>query len=451
MIALILCVAALAISFAAGRRSLAAGLIAVLGVGYFYGILRANLPSALSLFIFDSAALGLFAAQLPRRLSDEDRARIRRLTPWLTMLIGWPVLLLLIPNQDPMVRMVGLRASIFLLPFVFLGARLHREDVHRLTLWLAGFNLVALAFGTVEFLIGIEPFFPRNAVTELIYRSNDVNTGTLLGGYRIPATFANSASYAGMMVITTPFFLGLWPQVGGRPWTRRLLGAALVACVLGVFMAASRSNFLVLLILLVVSTFRGRLGAAGLAAWTVSIGALAWTVAANERLFARFMSLSLDTFVERLSWSVNEGFIKLAFAYPLGNGLGGGGSSMPYFLQPLIRNPIAIENQYGAILVEQGIPGLVIWVAFLLWVFARRTTPRGDPWRLGRSLAWYGCAAYFGLGLIGVGTLTSVPFSVVLLLLLGWISVPQSELVGPPLPHPEQRPTAPRTPDYQRV
>jgi hypothetical protein len=444
VVALILCVAAFLLSLAAGRRSLVAGLASVVGVGYFYGILRANVPSTFSHFIFDAAVLGLYGTQLLRPLSAADRLRVRRLTPWMALLIGWPVLLLLIPNQDPMVRMVGLRASIFLLPFLLLGARLHRDEMERLTLWVAGLNLVSFAFGVAEFFGGVELFYPRNEVTLLIYRSNDVHTGDMLGAYRIPATFANSASYAGAMVISVPFLLGLWTQVHKRSWQHHLLTAALAATVLGVFMAASRSNFLVLAVLLAISTLGGRLGAAGMAAWAVLLTGLGWAVTTNERLFNRFMSLSFDTFAERLSWSVNQGLVDLLFRYPLGNGLGGGGSSMPYFLQPLIRNPIVVENQYGAILVEQGIPGLALWLAFLVWVFTRRTAPPGDPWRMGRRLAWYACGGYFALGLIGVGTLTTVPFTVVLLLLMGWLSVPQSRLELQPLrqPVPEARPRA---------
>lgn len=437
MVALFLCAVAFLLGLAAARRSLVAGLTAVLGVGYFYGIVRANVTSAFSHFIFDCAVLGLYAAQLPRPLPLEDRLRIRRLTPWVTLLIGWPFLLLIIPNQDPMVRLVGLRANIFFLPFLLLGARLHREDVERLTLWLAGFNLAAFGFALMEFLVGIERFYPRNEVTELIYHSNDVNTGSLLGGYRIPATFPNAASFAGVMVITIPLLLGMWTKSPKRSWRTHLLTVSLAATVLGVCMAASRSNFMVMAVLLAVSTLRGRMGVAGMAMWTVFLGGLGWAVSTNERLFNRFMSLSLDTMLERFSWSVNQGLVDLLFKYPLGNGLGGGGSSLPYFLQPLIKNPMVVENQYGAILIEQGVPGLVLWVAFLFWAFTRRTTPRNDPWLLGRRLAWYACAAYFGMGLIGVGTLTSVPFSVMLLMLIGWICVRQ------PRPEPEVRPGVP--------
>lgn len=446
MVALILCGLAFGVSFVAGRRSLVAGIAAALAVGYFYGILRANVLSALSHFIFDAGLMGLYLARLTR-LTHADRTRNRQLVFWLVPLIGWPLLLLLLPTQDPMVRLVGLRAQIFFLPVLVLGARLDRDELYRLALCIAGLNLVAFTFGVAEFFLGVERFYPRSPVTELIYRSNDIFTGSFIGAFRIPAVFANSSAYGGVMVMTLPLLLGAWIQ-RKRTWHAPLLTLALGATVLGVFMAASRSHFMVLVVLLAVSSLSGRLGVAGRVAWLFLLGGLGWVVAAEGRLFQRFMSISPEAILGRIAVSVNHTFIDLLFRYPMGNGLGGGGSSMPYFLMPLVRNPIAIENQYGAILMEQGLPGLLVWWGFLAWVVTRPGPPRRDPWHLGRRLAWFACAAYFAQGLIGVGMLTSVPFTMLLLLNAGWLAsgkaapVPVHEPVrtaAPPLPVPGPR------------
>jgi hypothetical protein len=456
MVALILCAGAFLLCYFAGRRSLVAGIAAVVGVGYVYGILRANVPTTFSHFIFDAAVVGLYAAQLLRRIAPEDRARMRRLVPWVTLLIGWPVLLLLLPIQDPMIQLVGLRAHIFLLPFLLFGARLHRQDIDRLVLWLAFFNVVAFAFAVAEFVFGVHHFYPRNQVTELIYRSNDVHTGNLLGALRIPATFANASSYGGAMIITLPFLIGAWVQKQPRLWHRALVAAGLAAAILGVFLAASRVHFLVLVPLVLISMLSGRLGMAGRLGWVGMLLGLSWVISMEARLFQRFLALNVDTMVERFSWGVNESLLELLFRYPLGNGLGGGGTSVPYFLQHLIRNPIGIENQYGMILLEQGIPGLLIWLAFIVWVLTRQTTPRRDPWYLGRRLAWYCLAAYFAQGLIGVGLLTSIPFTALFLVTVGWIVVRQAApssgpapaaqrvRVPEPVPGPDRASVAPR-------
>ena len=85
---------------------------------------------------------------------------------------------------------------------------------------------------------------------------------------------------------------------------------------------------------------------------------VAYGVSGDERL-QRFRSLQDPGFIaQRIGDSVNLSFIELVRTYPLGNGLGGGGTSVPYFLQDRIRNVVMMENEYARILLELGIPGL---------------------------------------------------------------------------------------------
>jgi hypothetical protein len=437
MVALVMCVVAFAVSFLAGRRSLVAGVSAVLAVGYFYGIVRANAPSAFSHFIFDAAVVGLYLTQLFRPTDPEDLGRMRVLRHWLVLLIGWPLLLLLFPVQDPMVQMVGLRAHVFFLPLVLLGARLDRDEVYRIACFLAGLNLVVFGFAVAEFFIGVPAFYPKNDVTQIIYRSTDVRAaGDLFGSFRIPATFAHAAQYGATMSITIPLILGAWVQRRGRS-TQGLLVAALAASVLGVFLSASRLNILVLGVLVLASLVSGRMGVAGLVGWVGILAGLGWGISTNERLFLRLLSLDMESVIERLSWSMNQGVFNLVAQYPLGNGLGGGGSSMPHFLLHLIRNPMPVENQYATIMLEQGLPGLLLWIGFLVWVLTRSSARRDDPWHLGRRLAWLACALHVATGFIGVGLFTSVPFSAMLMLWLGWLAVPQRD------PAPQVAPARP--------
>ena len=138
----------------AGKRSLVNGLIALLAVGYSYGITRANVPETLSHFIFDAGVIGLYMAQLFRHLSPSEEFRVGPLRMWLEFLIVWPLLLFLVPIQDWLIQFVGLRGSIFLLPFMFLGARLDGEDRHRLAVWIAGFNVVAFCLRVLNIFSG---------------------------------------------------------------------------------------------------------------------------------------------------------------------------------------------------------------------------------------------------------------------------------------------------------
>jgi hypothetical protein len=407
----------------------------MLMIGYLYGAIRANLLEVSSHFLFDVSVVGLYAAQLPQLLSWKNK-EFQVLKLWLIILIGWPVLLFFVPIQDPIVELVGLRASIFFLPFLLFGARLEREQLHKLALWIGGLNLMAFGFAVMEFSFGIQLIFPYNKVTELIYRSKDVAGYT---AYRVPSCFTSAHTYAGTMVMSVPILLGAWVQEQKRTWHGYLLASSLFASFIGVFMAAARVHVAVLLLLLMFVTFTGRLKHTSLVGWILMLCGLTWIVSSEARL-QRFLTLQDKEYVTaRIASSVNKGIIDLAVSYPLGNGLGGGGTSIPYFLQDLIKNPVLVENDYARIMLEQGVAGLIIWVVFILWVFTRRTINRSDPWYAGKRLAWLACAAYFVTGLIGTGLFTSVPQTCLLLLSTGWITVCQSTKVENSTIVPEQK------------
>jgi hypothetical protein len=415
---IVLCLLSFALCYWAGRRSLLYGLIAVLSVGYVYGIVRANVPETFSHFIFDAGVVGLYAAQLFRRLSPLESFKVQSLRPWVEFMIAWPFLLFLIPMQDFLVQVVGLRGNIFLLPFVLLGARLDNTERQRFALWMAGLNIFAFAFAGLEYLFGLEMFYPHNPVTALVYISKDVLNHSF---YRIPASFVNAHAYAGTMVMGLPLLLGAAVQKQKTILHLQLLIAGIVTALLGVLMSAARTHFLVAAILIIVATFslKSRLGY--VFGWLLLLGSIGWTVSSEQRL-QRFLELKdTEAVVERISWSVNMNFFEIASNYPLGNGLGGGGTSIPYFLQSNIVNPVAMENEYARVLLEQGVVGLLLWVAFILWLLSRRYYSRKDPYHLGKRLAWVSCAAYFALAITGTGLLTSIPQSYLFLMLIGWI------------------------------
>ena len=418
-----LCLFAFALCYWAGKRSLVNGLVAVIGVGYAYGITRANVPETYSHFVFDAGVVGLYASQFSRKLSAVQQHRVSDLRPWLEFLIAWPLLLFLIPIQDWLIQVVGLRGNIFLLPFVMFGARLEASDRYRLALWIAGLNLVAFSFAGAEYLLGLDRFFPRNHVTELIYISKDLIGHTQ---HRIPASFANAHAYGGTMVIGLPLLVGAVIQKHKSSFRLQLLVAGIAVALIGVLMSAARIHFLASISLVIVAIFslRSRVGYA--IGWVVLLGAIGLFASGEQRL-QRFMELR-DTglIAERISWSVNMGFFETAAQYPFGNGLGGGGTSIPYFLVNRISSPVLMENEYGRLMLEQGIPGLVLWMAFIFWLLTRRDHEPSDSWYLGRRLAWTACVASFATGLIGTGLLTSIPQSCMLLLLAGWVGARQN-------------------------
>ncbi len=420
MVTIGLCIGALAGTYAAARRSLVAGFAVLMLVGYAYGVIRANSLDGFSHLLFDCSLFGLYAARLFAPLPLEDRVRLDPLRTWVAVLIGWPIILFLVPRQDVLVELVGLRGNTLLLPCLLLGATLTKDDLYSLAWWLAVLNIAAAIFGVVQFVTGVEPFFPRNPVTETIYRSSDIAGYT---AYRIPSSFTSAHAYAGTMVVTLPLLVGAWMQGPQRRWHRPLFGVALVMSVLAVFATGTRLPFVLLLLIATAVLFSGQIGAGHRLRWIFLAAVIAWAISGEARL-QRFTTLAESDFVaNRVIGSVNLGFFELMSQYPLGNGLGGGGTSIPYFLQDRIRNSVGIENDYARVLLEQGVPGLVLWVTFLVWLLTRR--PAGDPsTRLHRQLVRVCGAGVFASGLLGIGLMTSIPSTAVLLLSLGWMALP---------------------------
>jgi hypothetical protein len=417
-----LCILAFSACYIAARRSLVTGLGVVLLVGYAYGIVRANVPETFSHFIFDSAVVGFYGAQLFRKLTPAQQWRTKSLRAWLEFLIGWPVLLFIIPAQALLVQLVGLRAAIFFLPFILIGASLEPEERFELASWLAVLNLVVLGVAVAEFFLGLEHFFPKNPLTELIYKSKDLVGYT---AYRIPSTFANAHSYAGTMVMGMPLMIGAALQTRKHELRRTVLVAGLAAAILGVLLAATRTHFIGAALIILVAAFSIRSRIAHLLGWALMLFAIGWIVSGEQRL-QRFTELRDTQMVtDRIAGSVNIEFIELARQYPFGNGLGSGGTSMPYWLQAEITTPVVMENEYVRIMLEEGLLGLGLWVAFVLWLACQFRTGIEDPWVVGRRVAWTATIAYFLGGLLGIGLLTAVPQTALFLLGVGWVGAKQ--------------------------
>ncbi|MBZ5593063.1 MAG: hypothetical protein LAP39_12550 [Acidobacteriia bacterium] len=416
MAAILLCVVALAVTLWATKRSLGAGVLAVAAVGYAYGILRANLQQTASHFIFDASLTGLYLAYGSRFFKHEDRGRNSALRIWTVLLLVWPCLVCVLPFQPLMVSIVGLRGNIFFLPILVIGSRLKDRDLRTFTFGIALLNLAALGFGIAEYFRGIEPFFPRSAVTSIIYNSVDVAGGH----HRIPALFTAAHAYAGTMVCTMPFLFGAWVQRDWRKLPRVILLLGMVAALCGVLMASTRLYFAVALYIVVIATLSSRISMQKRILWILAVIVLGALALSNER-FQRFKSLGDSEMVmDRIAGSVNRSFLEVLLEYPMGNGLGGGGTSMPYFLQGAIRNPVGIENDYARILAEQGIIGLSLWIGFVFWCASRRTAFLKHPWLAGRRLIWYWYVLMFISAAIGLGMLTAIPGTFFFLLAIGW-------------------------------
>jgi len=420
MLALGLCFLAFVLCYFAGRRSLGKGLVAVLVFGYFYGILRANLLTSYSHFIFDAGLLGLYLSQLLSTSDLEGKKRSEPVVLWTVLLILWPVLLVAMPFQPLLVSLVGLRGNIYFILLLLLGARLKGKDVVELSVGLAVLDLVALGFAVAEYVLGVPKFFPLSPVTMIMYSSNDVAGGFL----RIPSTFANAHAFGGTMVSSIPFLIGLW--TGAEKRFCRFLGLiGIPAAMLGMLLSATRLNFVIGAAMVSFVLFTTKMKAKHRFFFVLIIAAVAFVALSDARM-QRFKTLDDAGYVsDRIAGSVNRGFWEILTEYPMGNGMGGGGTSMPYFLEGQVKNPIGMENEYARILSEQGIIGFLLWLSFLIWFFCRsRVAFAQGSWMAPRRLIWCMTAFAFATAWIGTGALTSIPGTLLLMLGMGWVLVP---------------------------
>ena len=199
---------------------------------------------------------------------------------------------------------------------ILLGARLTREKLYPLALGLAVLNIPAFILAIAEYTLGIERFFPRNVLTDLIYSSNDVGA---LGAYRIPSSFPN-AHASRHLVMTFPVLLGAGVQHHRRRSHQFLLMAGIISAVLGVFFSAVRSHFIVMAIVLAIFILSASVRPGLKLVFTMALIAIGVLVAQQDRL-QRFATLRDTHYVERrVQSSVNASFLDAMQQYPFGNG-----------------------------------------------------------------------------------------------------------------------------------
>jgi hypothetical protein len=406
-----------------GRRSLGAGMAVVLTVGYFYAIVRARYLDGFSHFTFDAAVLGFYLAHFTKRNALWP-PNAKGLATWTLLLFAWPFIVLamgMVFPQHVLIQMVGLRAAIWFLPFLLLGVSTRPGDLTLLARVLAILNLAALGFAVGEYVLGLEAFFPKNAVTELMYRSSDVGEH---GFHRIPATFAQAASYGAIMVATVPCLIGRWAMPSIPLLERVVLTAGLVAAALGTFLSGARTPVVLLVVLAGFIAYFFRIRLRYLIPAIIMTCVVGYFVAGNERL-QRVATLAADPedVLDRVGGSVNVGVLDLFLDYPMGAGLGSAfGTSIPSFLADVAPTPIGAENEYARIGVEQGVCGLILWLLFLGWFVTRRRVPVSPEWTLGCKLMFAYVVLVWATSCIGTGLLTAIPMTTLLLFQMGTLA-----------------------------
>ncbi len=377
--------------------------------------------------------LGLYLAQLQNMMKSDSRTLAVR--SWVIALLVWPLFYLgigFVFPQHPLIQLVGLRAAIWFVPFILIGTQLTKEDLRVMAIAAASLNIFAFAFAVAEFFLGVEMFYPRNAVTEIIYMSKDVADHT---AFRIPATFTNPASYGGYLAASFPLLIS---RLAGRDATtgeKSLMVVGLICAMLGVFMCGSRTPVLTMTFMFMISgvLLRGRLEIVILMIGVTSF--VAWQVLQDERL-QRVSSLAdTDMALDRVSGSARLGILDVIADYPFGVGLGGAvGTSIPSFLAGYTPIQVGAENELAHIGLEQSVISVFMWLGFLAWIVRKRIHE-------GSSMALVLFTAYITYAwitcIIGAGLLTSIPHTAMLLIYMGVAAVSRKQSPVPTTLHPQ--------------
>jgi hypothetical protein len=434
---LVLVVGAVLLVWFASRRALGWGLGATIGVGYAYGIVRANFLDGFSHFVFDGAVIALYAATFTRATAMDSLARVPALRDWTAALVGWPIIVLafgpILGTQHMLIQIVGLRSTIFFLPALLVGALATRDDWTRVAWSVAVLNVAALGLGIAEYIFGIERFFPANSVTEIMYRSFDVAGGH----HRIPSFFSSAHAYGGTMTFTSPLVLWLVSDPSRSRTARLLALAALAATVGGTFLCGARAPVAQLILVIAILVASQRVSMPNLLAILVVGTIVGYFVAEDERLQRVATLRDLDAVERRIGSSVNMRFLEVISEYPLGTGLASAaGTSVPFFLSSLAVPQIGLENEYSRLAVELGLPGLALWLVFLYWaLWTRRPRGRDASVETIDVAGWGVAAVVWSTAFTGTGTLLAIPGTVVLLALMGaYLATGPSPAPSAPMP-----------------
>jgi hypothetical protein len=416
MMAPILFAAAFLVTFVLTRRSLGAGVSAAMTAGYFHGIIRANIESPFTAFMFDASLMGLYIATFMRCPALKNRFWQTPLGKWMILLILWPALVALVPVNYPLVQLVAFHSTVWFALMLAIGTQLKWADIRTAGRWIAILNVVALIVGIYIYEFGVPALYPLNAITRYTYLSRDVANGQ----WRIPSTFLVAHSYGGAMLMSLPFLASIgFDRHAARDKLLAIIGT--VCALGGLLLCGAREPIIVGLLGGAIALIVGRANPRLLFTVIATIGVAVFVASQDERFQRVLTLLDPDLVQSRVQFSANFAFLGLLMKYPFGAGMGSGwGTSIPSFLAEYAPQPIGLENEFSKILINMGIIGLVIWIGFLVWYLRQVPSSRGKQRApLGVLLAYGMTSAVWVTAWIGAGVTSSVPMSAMMFLLQG--------------------------------
>jgi hypothetical protein len=405
-------------------------------MGLLDGFLKLRTGVQAMSLLRDALIAAIVGGAAVRVLQERRTPRLPPLTPWVVVFTTVVVLEAFNPNTLNGVKVfAGLRQHLEWVPLFFFGfALLRSKDTLR--------NL-AILIGAIAAINGLVSLIQFQLTPDQMAAWGPGYAQRISGGIVAPRLFVDLAGdarvrpfalgsdmgYAGAVgVVGAPMVLALLAtgKLRTRSWLGALMGAGIVA---GIMTSQSRSA-IIGSIVAVLAFFA--LGIAGARVWR-AIGALAVVAAiawlaipiivagASKGTFDHYASIAPNKiFGTTYNYRVddNSALWHYVSRFPLGGGLGMTGPARAYGAQPLPYQlqgeSFNSETNFNFLTIELGVPGLVLWTSFaifLLWLATTRL--RSIPDRDVRTYlagAFAPCFVILGGGL-GGPTMSAPPFA----------------------------------------
>jgi len=319
---------------------------------------------------------------------------------------------------------LGMKVDFLYVPLIFIGYGFieNDEDLRKFFAYNSVLVLIVVGLGIVQSVLGhtfLNPTVIQSDIRDLStsYRISPI-TGAI--AYRPTSVFVSAGRLQNFLLISWLVALGFGGYLLLRSRKNRLLAFLTVGVVgVGSIMSASRSVFLYTassVLVVVVAFLWGspwRQGGARRTVRAIMRGAIFAVIALflmmtflPEQTATRFAiyneTLSPDSPASELVYRARDypwRNLMLAFQHehwPLGYGIGTASLGIQYVARILHAPPmnIGVESGYGQLIVEMGVPGLLLWlllgvsVSISAWKVVVKL--KGTPWfPIGFVIFWY--------------------------------------------------------------
>jgi len=354
--------------FVGAMMSLEFAVYALLFLGLAEGAYKTIAPSFFTLVVKDLMLAFILVRLLYTSLRNKDFSWLnQRLTVPVILFVGYAFAMIAAPStHSPALALAGVRSWILWIPLYYPVYVVfnNKTTVVRLFQTMCWVSMPVAAYGLYQSIMGYEHL----RVSEELYRHTLWYTGRAVSIFNSPSHLGNFCALIVLISLALTLYHTSMVRRGLFFGVAVLAGGGLIA-------SGTRGSFLGLLVGLLVFLLLARRKTL-----IIAIVALAGLISYN------YMVPTAETGAERIRQTITPQIVvrriskpfqralKQVSEYPLGYGVATGAGSGRIYGE-LRRTAGArdikwIENEFGRVLSEMGLPGLFFWLS-MLWVATR--------------------------------------------------------------------------------